>query len=291
MKYLLTLLILSSCASAPKKPERNYDSSKIVDALEVIDSSIEKDENGLVAEVKKDCDGMIWQGQYCGVKGCSLKSYEDEDRPGKFYRRPEPRCWVKEKEGTRQGSATNWSRDMASCGLGIYALLQRDAELVSRHVEYGRNNLWVMGEPLLAKGNDPRVVYTPNMRAYFYHLSAHLGNKKYSGYYWPSTYPKGQTDYHAHLQLCSIFVRGESDGKINKQMKARVEEHYKRDKTDLFAAYLYGRYTGNYDRIYSACSSPEILVPSYVRCDKGKHDCKAAHKVFVCSLLLKDLGE
>jgi len=127
------------------------------------------------------------------------------------------------------------------------------------------------------------------MRAYFYRLSAHLGNTKYTGYHWPSTYTKGQTDYHAHLQLCSIFVRGETDEKINLQMRDRINEHYKRDKTDLMAALLYARYSGDYDRIHSACSSNELLLPTYVRCHRGSNQCQLIHKVFVCSQMIEDL--
>jgi|GEM_PF-5054479 len=289
MKHLLTILLLSSCSTSQVKPSKVYD---LTDALFVRDNLIEtvqKDSEGLSVEVKKDCDGMIWQGQWCAVNGCSIDSYEDSSRNGKFYRRPEPRCWVEENKDQRQDASSDWSRDQFSCGLGIYGLVAKDLNMFERHIQYGQDNLFVMGEPTLSKGYDPRVVYTPNVRAYLYHASYSLGGKKHSGYNWPSTYPKGKTDYHAHLQLCSIFARGLSDGKINNQMAARIQEHYKRDKTDLWAALLWGKYSGDYDRIYGLCSNPKLVVPSYVRCDKTKTDCKKMHKAFICQQMIEDL--
>jgi len=293
MKLLILSLFLTSCVTTQQKTLKDYDLSSAIAVRNADIKKADKDKNGLLTEIKKDCDGMIWQGQWCASTGCDLVGYEDTRLNGRFYRRPQPRCWTKSKadKGIRQGSAATWSRDMFVCGFGIYALAQQRLDLLQRHVKYGQDNFFVMGYPVFAKGYDPRTTYTPNVRAYLYRALASVGGKKYPGYYWPAAYGSGSKDFHAHLQLCSIWARGISDNRITNQMKSRVEEHYKADKTDLFAAYLHGKYTGNYKRIHKLCSSSEMVVPKYVRCGKGRTDCQIAHKVFVCGMMIDDLTQ
>ena len=208
MKFLVLALFLSSCVTTEQqKSKLTYDLTKAIDVRTRTVDLVKVDKDGLSEEIKKDCDGILWQSQWCSATGCDLVGYEDTRKNGRFYRRPQPRCWerIKAEQGLRQGSASTWSRDMFVCGLGVYTLHQKRLDLLQRHIDYGFKNNFAMGRPYLAKGNDPRVFYTPNVQAYLFRSFASLGGRKYPGYYWPSFYGKGLEDYHAHLQLCSIW--------------------------------------------------------------------------------------
>ncbi len=115
MKFLVLALFLSSCVTTEQqKSKLTYDLTKAIDVRTRTVDLVKVDKNGLSEEIKKDCDGILWQSQWCSATGCDLVGYEDTRKNGRFYRRPQPRCWerIKAEQGLRQGSASTWSRDM-----------------------------------------------------------------------------------------------------------------------------------------------------------------------------------
>lgn len=113
-----------------------------------------------------ECDGMLWAGEYaCGGGKPLLEYAEYPASPGKFNRRPEPYCSVE-----TGNSATTWSRDMGM-GLLIGAWCVWDIGLANRHMSYGKQNSWSMGEPYA----DGRAVYSPAIIGMFYQAIYKMG--------------------------------------------------------------------------------------------------------------------
>jgi hypothetical protein len=197
------------------------------------------------------CDAMLHQGKYAAVTGFgSLEIAEDPKQPGRYYRRPyDLPCW---KDGQDLGSKTTWSRDM---GVGFIWWAYRNLDFVAlgRHIEYGRKNLWVMGEPLA----DGRTIYTPNMIALLYAAYGSLVKQSYKETSIGGIYSSGLTDYEAHLTVLSILLRGEIDGYIwQRDLKIIEEQAERQPKAALYqsARAVYG---GSLSAAVSACLNPE----------------------------------
>lgn len=300
MKYLiLALLCISGCAHndiTHKEPSKDYseETARLRSLHDAWKSSFGDSWAG------RDCDGMIWNGKAgIFIESLNVLDAESKSRPGKFHRRTDPYCWT--KEGGDQGSKTDWSRDMAICGLYPWLWRTKNLDAAERHAEYGKENLWKMGSPL----SDGRVLYTPQIVGMLYEIIYALGGEDSIGREWESSYPSGLTDYTAHLQICSIWLRGEiaehhreqkndakefEFGEITEKMFSRIEEHYGREPSDHFYAYMHGLYSGDYGPAVSACLDDSNNGGSYVRCG-GHNDCGLASKIFACGMLIERLDK
>jgi len=298
MKYLLlTLLLLQGCVTTPDNEPLEpigVDVSQIHDAMRSWEEH-ELTKEGYLKDILGDCDGALWQGQWCAATGCDLtKGYEGE--PGRFYRRATAeKCWHK---GEENGSKTTWSRDMFVCGLLPWALLTKDLPALDRHARYGWSKNWVMGEPPLFDNlkENSRLYYTPSIRALLYKSIKHLGGYEYPGTAWDwivSNFKnldmsEGLEDYQAHLQVCKIWGKSVLDGGISDLMKERVKTHHKRVPSDPFYAFMYGKFYGDWGQAAKACTAKVPFSGDYVRCGKSTTACAYAHSVFSCNLLLKE---
>jgi hypothetical protein len=245
-----------------------------------------------------DCDGALWTGKYAaatGVEGVDMTASEYPFAPGKFARRPilfGP-CVVNDNRGS------SWSRDMGT-GLLAYGWLKKDLPLLERHAAYGNTHHWVMGDPI----GDGRSVYTPAMIGKLYETIYALGGTANDNRLWPDLYPTGKVDYESHLEVMSIWQRGEIDaavrgistqgvsedgtGLLDISAKALVilQEQVTRDPRDPLFQAVYGQYTGNMSPAIDACLAEDGYAGSYVRCDKPR-TCQLAAWLFACDIVLR----
>lgn len=234
------------------------------------------------------CDSMLFTGKYsCAALGrVTIEAAEYSASPGRFNRRPTPFC----EAGA--GSSTSWSRDMGK-GLFAYAWCNHDLDALKRHAAYGNANFWKMGEPL----GDGRVLYTPAMIGELYEVIYALGGEDNPNRLWPDAYPSGQTDYEAHLQMMSIWLRGEVDSAkkeidldISNGMLARVKEHADAEPNCPFYQYMRGVYDSA-----DLSSTTDLLLGdawgcSYFHSDNRQDDVYLAEWLFAAKLTLKKLG-
>lgn len=284
MKFLLLTFLLSCSTAGVEEKDNDLDVSGVRDSIELWKKDLKLTDEGYLESLTHDCDGALWQGKWCAVTGCDLSDkYEDE---GRFFRRPDPRCY---EDGKDQGSKSTWSRDMFICGLVPWVYGTKNVSAIDRHVNYGIDNNWLMGEPKVGDDliNAARHFYTPNMRGVAYKLLDHIGGPKYPGVLWSKTgsYAEGLEDYHGHLQACLIWIKGEIDGGISEKMLGIVKTHHKRVPDDPFYAVLYGKYSGDWQPAIKNCTKKEPFRGDYVRC--GEADCYAAHSIHACNLLLE----
>ena len=280
MKYLFLILLIAGCSL--KQPEAKTDlpmedlkaaqQQRIADALAEFD-----DGNGRLAPILEDCDGTIWQGQWCAVTGCSLSDYREG---GRWYRRPEPRCWT--EDGGPDGSATTYSRDMEVCGAIPYMLFRGTDRMAIERLEYLKGNDWYSGEPK----SDKRTYFTPQMKALVTKAAEHLGVPADKNQYWPSIYLSGLTDYHAHLQMCNIWARGHIEGKVHSAMLDRAFEHHKRLPDLPLYSVIYGIYSGKTGKAVENCLREEPYHGDYIRCGKHPRACGYATHTFACQILI-----
>lgn len=308
MKLIALLLLLVACdrfESVDKKDPSDPGADRVqalIDEYGVMLAKAEsmRDANGWLDG--EGCDGMIWSGRYAaapGVTGVNIFAAEDQDTPGKFHRRPSPPCWT--QGAGDQGSKSTWSRDMAICGLIPWAWQTGNLAALERHAKHGKSKNWQMGDPL----SDGRTIYTPQVIGLLYQAIWGLGGEDNPSRGWPSLYPEGLQDYEAHLQVCSIWLRGEvanttgqpqdkpsphelSLTQISAVMFDRLQEHYNREPHDPFYAYVLGMYNGDMTPAIDACLAG--TVADYVRCD-AQDECVMAHRVFSCGMTLKHLGK
>jgi hypothetical protein len=233
----------------------------------------------------RDCDGMIWSGKYAATTCDKVDILAAEfDGSGRFGRRPPPRCW----DGEDNGSKTTWSRDMAVAGLIPWAYACGELEVLERHAAYGKEHNWVMGEPNTAA----RVVYTPQVIGLLYQAIYALGGENSINRLWPSTYPKGLDDYEAHLQMMQIWLRGQMEAPkvaptpISDQMLKRIKEHAKREPRNPFYRYMAGLYDGDMQPAIDLLLAPDRPVGGYVRCHKVS-ECANAEWLWVANLVLQ----
>ena len=228
-----------------------------------------------------DCDGMLWSGKYA-TTACSVKIGAAEFEPGRFGRRPSPRCYD-EVNGIDQGSKTTWSRDMAM-GLFAYAWVCKKLDPLIRHRRYGIANNWIMGQPIA----DGRTVYTPQVIGLMHEIIYKLGGENSPNRALPSVYPEGLVNYKAHLQMINIWLRGELMGEISRVMHKRIKEHSEREPYNPFYQYMAGLYEGNQTRAIKLLLDPSMPMGSYVRC-KHEHRCKLADWLFTARLVLESV--
>lgn len=295
MKLLILLLVVSCSRFVDyKEQEEQTDLDKIKDlyAKESIEV-LEHLEDGWLG---RDCDGMIWNAK-AGIvlDEIEVEAAEFMDEPGRFGRRPKPNCYIAGRE--KQESKTTWSKDMAICGLFPWALLRGRIDVLERHAEYGKANNWVMGKPDAILS---RVLYTPAMIGTLYQMIYALGGENSANRIWPNIYPSGLEDYQAHLQVCSIWVRGVAQRRINERdrstsllsitetMLSRVKEHAEREPEDYFYQYVYGLYTGDMGPAIKAIL--DRTKGGYVRCGDPL-ECDTPHRVFVMGMIIRELEE
>lgn len=238
-----------------------------------------------------DCDGMIWTGKYAasrGVEGVDVGAAEFPASPGRFGRRPPPRCWNPEQGDV--GSKTTWSRDMAIAGLLPYSFATMRLDILTRHADYGEAHDWRMGEPVF----DGRVFYTPSVVGVLYEVIYDLGGGDNPKRRWPSLYSEGLTDYEAHLQVMDIWLRskieGLGHGPISEVMYNRLEEHAAREPENPFYQYVWGIYSGDLQKAVDLLLREDGPVGSYVRCKEFRR-CQLAERIFTASNVLDYLKE
>jgi len=277
MKYnILYYAAIAFCISCSSPKNKQVDSSK--DRL----AELQENQNFLINEmmkisdskntwlVDKSCDSMMWSA----LAGTSLKGYFDyslAEEDGKFYRTQYKNCYPED-------SKSSWSRDM-SLALLIYLYSQKDLAAVERHIEYGENNGWIMGE-----GVKSRTYYTPALISLWYKVAKTLGHD-YRKFIIPNVYTKGLIDYQAHLQMLDIYLNGELDGAISDGMLSRVREHSSRLPSSNFYDAIRSKYLGDFSRVIGRCISDEHLVGDYVRCDN--EPCELAEQIFACGIITK----
>lgn len=292
MKHLLPTLLLVACASVeskdPEPTDRLSEVREKVDSLTVELLEME-DEHGWIAT---GCDAMLWEGKARAViGGGALQAAERE--PGRYGRRPDP-CW----DGKDLGSPTTWSRDMG-IGLLYWAWRNKDLRALLDHEKYGRENSWVMGEPLA----DGRAVYTPNMIGTLYEVIHVLGGPSNTNRHWPNSYSSGLSDFEAHLLVLRIALRGEvAESDLDKPrsedtafendlgllsisgtMFKRLEEQAEREPGNALFQAVLGHYSGDMDPAIDACLSD--YQAEYVRCEGGS--CELIEKLFACDYILR----
>ena len=283
MKLIITTLLILSCAKPeiqPIPPVSN-DADLVREKLtSLLDDAITQSESREGWLVDDTCDAMMWTSLF----GTATKSFinisaaESETEPGRFYRTRQKTCWVKGREKQRSGST--WSRDMSIAFL-IYLYSQGDLETIERHIEYGEENGWIMGD-----GYITRTAYSPALISLWYQTAKALGHN-YGYLPVDNLYKSGLIDYEAHLQMLFIFHSGELNGGISNAMADRILEHSGRLPNLPFYEFLRAKYFGGIDDSASLCLRDDSVVGDYVRC----HDkpCELAEEIFVCGLVAKFL--
>jgi len=252
-----------------------------------------------------DCDGMIWSAK-AGVNFCEVfkpEASEFEDSPGRFGRRPPPRCYD-ETTNKDNGSKTTWSRDMAVAGLFPYIFLCNSVGILSSHILFGETNNWVMGQPV----TETRVIYTPNVLGLLYQMNFAMTGNNHPSRLWPAFYPNGLVDFEAHLQVMSIWLRGEIATKLNNPddvpkpqaaglellqisglMFDRLIEHRDREPLNPFYQFTVALYSdGDYSKTIDLLLDPTMPMSGYVRCEELER-CKLGEWLFVTKLVLSEL--
>lgn len=290
MKYLIITLCVAAvaCGRDRKEKQEPKPDDRVAQLVDLYADMLAKAEQVRDQETgwldRHGCDAMLWSSVYAAspwVSGVDLKAAEFEGQPGRFGRRPPPHCW--DPENGDQGSKTTWSRDMFVGGLLPWAWLTKQLDVLDRHASYGKSVNWKMGEPL----DDGRVVYSLSVIGLLYQAIYRLGGEDSANRIWPSVYPQGLRDYEAHLQVKSIWLRGEIQGSISKAMGERLEEHYLRMPGDPFYAYVWGCYSGNQSPAIDAILAG--TVGDYVRCEE-REQCELAHRIFVTGQILNKFG-
>jgi len=159
---------------------------------------------------------------------------------------------------------------------------QKDLPAIERHIAYGEENGWKMGE-----GAPQRIYYSPALIGLWYKAARILGHD-YGYTEVPNVYAKGLTDYQAHLQMLDIYLRGKLDGKISSRMRDRLREHHSRLPRSHFYAAINAKYSGTNNDILDTCLGYDEPIGDYVRCDNEA--CELAEKIFTCKMVLETLG-
>lgn len=270
MNFLILTSLLISCSKVQPVPHEQ-DTRAIEAQIAYLETRAEQlaDENGWL--VSKSCDSMLWSGKAC-LQTTDLTAAESST--GQFFRTPAKTCF----EESRSGST--WSRDM-SLGLLNCLIEKKDLPAIERHIQYGDENGWIMGE-----GAPNRTYYTPALIGLWYKAARVLGHD-YGYFETPNVYAKGLTDYQAHLQTIFIHIAGKLDGHISNRMRNRLKEHSSRiDNSPSYAA-VFAKYGGSIDRALDLCLSDNNVVNDYVRC--GGEACELAEQIFACKILLETL--
>jgi len=270
MKLLALTFILISCSKVLPSPRNEVvlDTSLVREKLAELELEAESlsDENGWL--VSKSCDSMLWSGKAC----LNITDLESAGVDGRYYRTPSKTCFA----DTR--SASSFSRDM-SLGLLNCLIEKKNLAAIERHIEYGDENGWIMGE-----GAINRTYYTPALIGLWYKAARVLGHD-YGYTEVSNVYPSGLTDYQAHLQMLFIHLTGTlENGQISDSMRNRIHEHSDRIPTSGFYAALSARYGGPVDSAINLCLDDDNQVGDYVRCDD--ENCELAERIFTCKLLL-----
>lgn len=268
--FALTFLLLS-CA-ADKKPRGShaadvsalrveFDSRKAAYELETNDRA------GWASD--SDCDGTLWAGIACSA-GAAVDIGRAEYEPGRIERRPGKSCYP----GDSRSSISN---DMLT-GYLLCAWTQGDVGRVGRLAAYGEAHElrvgpalvgWVMGDPYPDMAS--RVVMRPGfiglvgrMRCKLSHGSDCPSYRSYLNAYFPV-----RNDYEKHLQVLSIALDGEVEGKIDQTSVDRLRTLASEEPMNpLFAAVL-GMYDGNMQHAINLLMDRDTPVPTYVRGDRS----------------------
>lgn len=299
--FLLAFFFLGACedhtAEAPKDLAGTDELCQLfIDEKQKLTEKISSQDN--YWPLPEDCDGMIWAGKAAVVlDDVDIQAAEYPDHPGKYGRRPpidDNWCWMPD-EGDL-GSKTEWSRDMGIAGLFPWIWKRNKLKIAEDHAEYGFDHFWKMGEPI----DNGRVLYTPGMFGLLYQMIYALGGDNNVLRHTPDVYRGGQEDYHGHLQVMKIWLRGEVEAVLDENklalgisgtMLKRLEEHAEREPRNPLYAFVLGIYTGEFQTAIDLLLDPEKPVGPYVRCKSDPDACVLAERVFVMYLLLEKLGK
>lgn len=287
---LLLLLFLVSCGGEKKREKEVPLPPRALDLVTAYKERLAfaKSKTDAHGWLEAECDAMLWNAKFsCGGGEPDLTAAEYPDQPGRFNRKPLPGC------GPQFGnSKTTWSRDMGM-GLIAHGWCRKDLALMERHRDYGLYHNWVMGEPAFPDG---RVIYTPNVIGVLSEVIFRIGGPDSNNRLWPSVYPSGLRDYHAHLQMINIWLRGEMEPSvvralgtldISEGMYARVVEHSDREPECPFYQYMRGIYDGDLTKAVDSLMAREYPLCEYGRDDFGN---KTAEWLFAAKLVLTKLN-
>jgi hypothetical protein len=277
---LVIIAAFLSCGEVKKKKTPSMDRVQIEAYQKELISKI-KVEDGWIG---KDCDGLLWNS-IALAGGVDLDIESAEFEPGKWHRRAKKdgACWLPDREKNESGSTT--SNDMMT-GLLLAIWHRLDTDMALRFYNYGKANDWVMGEPYpkaIAK-----VVLRPNGQYLIARILEQLNGDTKPELLLPNIYLPVSKDFERHLMTIGIYLSGEVDGSINKQMLKRLRELAGDFPKDALFQAMLGLYTGGEptDIAIKLISNKDYEVPSYVR---GDEQYPNIHMLFITKILLESL--
>ena len=246
MRSLLIIFLLCSCSlgkHSPREPVTPEPSpfQQLIDVKSKYLELLPEVQDGFGFIYVDRCDSLIFSCLLL-LPSTDVHAAESDSQPGKFYRRPDQKCF--EKRGQPDGSDSEISRDQL-LGLMFRAHYYGDLGTLDDLYRYGKAHSWIMGA-----GPPSRTYFNPVIRKTLALLILDLGGERY-----PSVGRKdlmtdwgpGLNGYQAHIQIIHILLRGRV-GPINDDMLRRIDEHYKREPKNGLFSFANGLYnTGNQD--------------------------------------------
>jgi len=157
------------------------------------------------------------------------------DSDHKWHRHPSMDCY---QTGS---SKSEISRDMF-CGLHLWILHNKRADVICSLIDYGERHNWIMGD-----GNISRRYFTPSMRATAYSIRHHLTGqaswKRHIPRDWyrpmPFCIASSLTGFQRHLQILNMLVNFGMREPSSREIS--LLEYYAKDQPNnaLFSAILH----------------------------------------------------
>lgn len=319
MNHLTLTLALLATACGADKSKQPAEPSSVFDELR---AEYQKGLEAYEAESSSrmywpsvtDCDSLLWSGlaAYAGAPvDLSLAEYY----PGEWHRRPAPSCWTKADGDV--GSKSTISKDMLQ-GLLLAIWETRDVQTALRLAKFGEDNQWRMGEPYPEMAS--RVVMSGNLKGQLGRIIYKLtdGRDRRSYRNTAPLYGPVFKDYERHIQAIGIYLYGELDDLVSREMRFRetqaqliiagdrqsmatdiaptmytvLQLSHKADPDDAFIGAIYQLYKGDLEKPARQLLDPGYKCPTYVRA-KQKEDttlyCQV-HKLAAMKVILKHAG-
>lgn len=268
MRFLLTVLMLLGCGriqlqhpGAPSAAPRRAELQAVYDGrLKAF-----APEDGWPS--KTDCDGAVWAGVAC-LGGADVKMNLAEYPAGTLNRRPAPTCWVPEKAGEQQPSASTASGDTATL-YGACAFRQSDRGAIERFLAYADDNGGYIGLP-----HTLDLTYLqPGLEATLRRAVAKLGGVAAEA---PIIEIPPGKDYQVHIvtELVDFAVAvtgGVSGWELGiMEVLAKVAT-----PTDALVQAELAAFTRDFQKAEDLLLDPSVPCPGYVRGDQAKLFCDA----------------
>ncbi len=211
---VLLLLFLSSCGRHDSQDVDSNDLSLLTDIVNVYKlqaNQVETVEGWIQPE---DCDSALFNGlASMALPNINLKAAQVA--AGQWHRRPAVlgNCYPNE-------SKSEISRDMM-VGIIWSIWRRRDLQAADDLLQYGRSNLWRMGE-----GQVQDTQEVPNFMRLLAEVIYQLGGSNYAERSLaPSLEVAGGTDYQRHLQVMFIALKGEVYGSLSEHDVSVLKHH------------------------------------------------------------------